>query len=312
MKAIRNSFAKPGPGWVGIAVDAHRIRMAQVQWDGSSRPRVIRLLERLRGDDLDADLRRLKKEAGLGRLPCIALLPRGEYQTMLVDAPEVPRKELAEALRWRIKDLLGMSPEKAAMDALLLPQVQGLGLRQQQAFVVSTEMTVVEKLAAPLVTAGLKLAAVDVPELAQRNLAAFCEDENRGLAFLNLEGDGGLLTLNWGGEMFASRRIEAGSDLWAGSASENRETAFERIALEVQRSMDYFDRQFSFISVSRLVLAGGGDLSAFAEYLRHNLYVPLELFDPAKVFDLQPGVDTVPAEFLPVLGLALRCEERAS
>ena len=40
------------------------------------------------------------------------------------------------------------------------------------------------------------LDAVDIPELAQRNVAALLEDQNRGLAFLRIDETGMMLTLN--------------------------------------------------------------------------------------------------------------------
>lgn len=309
MKLFGNRFSPPRPGWAGILIEDGRIRLASVVWDGTSRPRVERLLERPRGADLAADLRQLKKDASLARQRCVTILSQGDYQTLLVEAPEVPRQELAEAIRWRAKDLLGMPLERAVVDALLLPQTSAFESRARQALVVCAERSIVERTAEPFVEAELQLAAVDIPELAQRNLAALCEDEHRGLAFLSLGRNDGLLTLTWGGELFASRRTEAGSALWLDAAPEARGGAFEHITLELQRSLDYFDRQFSFISISRLVLAGGPELAELAVFLRQTVFMPVELFDPAAVLDL-PGEPGIPAcDALGVIGAALRVGE---
>ena len=56
--------------------------------------------------------------------------------------------------------------------------------------------------------AKIILDAVDIPELAQRNVAALLEDENRGLVFLRIDESGMMLTLSFHGELIAVRSGE--------------------------------------------------------------------------------------------------------
>jgi MSHA biogenesis protein MshI len=311
VKKIAGWFSPRAPGCVGITVDAAHLRLARVAWDGVGRPRLLALVEWEHGGDTAGALRKLGKEAGLKRSCCVALLVSGEYQTFQVDAPSVPPEELNTALRWKIKDNLGYPLDKAVVEALLLPQGSGLSTRAPQALVVAAEQATVERRVAPFIEAGIPLAAVDIPELAQRNLSALCEDENRGLAFLHLGEGGGLLTLSFKGELFASRRIEAGGALWQGADGEQRQAALERIGLELQRSLDHFDRQFSFISISRLVLAGDADIAPLAQYLGQTLYLPAELPDWAKILELPGDMAALPGAALPAIGAALRLAEGA-
>jgi len=96
---------------------------------------------------------------------------------------------------------------------------------------------------------------IDIPETAQRNIAALFEMEGRGLAMLVFGDEGGLLTITCDGELFLARRL----DITLGQlqdADENlRQQYLDRVELEVQRSLDYFDRQFHHIPVNRLILS---------------------------------------------------------
>ena len=65
--------------------------------------------------------------------------------------------------------------------------------------------------AAPFEAAEVDLAAIDIPELAQRNIAALLEDENRGLVFLRIDESGMMLTLTFRGELVAVRRSDMNS-----------------------------------------------------------------------------------------------------
>ena len=59
---------------------------------------------------------RLAKELGFGRYQCSTLLAPGEYQILMVDAPNVPQAELKTAIRWRIKDMLDYHVDDATAE----------------------------------------------------------------------------------------------------------------------------------------------------------------------------------------------------
>ena len=59
----------------------------------------------------------------------------------------------------------------------------------------------------------------------------------------------------------------------------------ERVMLELQRTLDNFDRQYSFISVVAMVVATFPAVPDLQAYLGENLYVPVQLMDLANVCD---------------------------
>jgi MSHA biogenesis protein MshI len=148
--------------------------------------------------------------------------------------------------------------------------------------------------------------------MAQRNISALLEPEGRGLAMLSFNDDGGLLTVTFGGELYLSRRIDAGIDLVRELDPERRNQTYDKITLELQRSLDHFDRQFHFVTVSKLLLAPL-PTAALHDYLSSNLYMPVDALDLATVLDLSKVPEMQSAElqqrhFL-TLGAALRLEE---
>ena len=80
--------------------------------------------------------------------------------------------------------------------------------------------------------------------------------------------------------------------------------------LEVQRSLDNFDRQFSQVALQRLLVASTAGVSSLVSYLAQNLYLPVEAADLAGVLDIAafPALAD-PAEqarWMQAIGLALR------
>lgn len=288
---------------------ADRVDLAYVRRGASGRPEVG-VLESYRREGSDEEsLVRLRKSLNLGRYRCVTLLPQGKYQVLQVEAPNVPQQELRQAVRWKIKDMLDCPADSATIDLLELPLDAASG-RTRQLFVVAAGNGVIGEQMRTFDNAKVPLEVIDIPELAQRNVAALFEDENRGLAMLAFDDSGGLLTFTNKGELYLARRIEITAQQLIQADAERRTQLIERFGLELQRSLDHFDRQFNFIPLSRLLMAPVPEVPELPAYLAANLYVPVEVLDLAKVMDF-PAVPELrnagrQAQCLHLLGVALR------
>jgi copper chaperone CopZ len=91
-----------------------------------------------------------------------------------------------------------------------------------------------------------------------------------------------------------------------------RDQLFERIALELQRSLDHFDRQFSNTPLARLLLAPLPEEVGLSTYLAGNLSAPVESVNLGDVLDFHDVPELrEPTEQMmrwQTLGTALRVE----
>ena len=297
-------------GWLAIGFFAGRIDLAHVQRTNSGRPTLLRLESYARpADDANA-LVTLRKQNKFKGFRLTTLMDPGCYQIVQVDAPEVPDDELSEAVRWRLKDVLDFPVDRATVDVARLP-VHQAG-RAPQLLAVAASDTVLSLRMDFFDRARLDLQAVDVPEMAQRNVAALFEEENRGLAMLALDDSGGTLTFTYQGELCAFRHIEVTTAQLHSATADRLSALFERIGLELQRSLDNFERQYSAISVSRLLLMPCPSAPGLAEYLRDYVYIPVVTADLTSVIDCEKVPElrdpALQAERLQVIGAALRDE----
>ena len=88
---------------------------------------------------------------------------------------------------------------------------------------------------------------------------------------------------------------------------------FDRIALEVQRSLDYYDSHFRQAPISTLALVPMlREVPGFVDYLKANLSANIITMDLTKLMECEVEVrPELQAACLTVLGAALRQEERA-
>lgn len=239
------------------------------------------------------------------------LLSSGEYQILSVEAPNVPREELKTAVRWRLKDMLDFHVDDATIDVLDIPVDKNAPSHTHQMFVVAARNATIETRQSLFASAGAGLSVIDIPEMAQRNISVLAQGDGRGLAMLSFDAEGGLLTVTAAGELYLSRRVDVTlSQLMEEPA--RAQNYHDKITLELQRSLDHFDRQYHYINVGRLVLAPN-NAAGLHEYLAQNLYMPVEKLNLAEVLDLSATPELLDIEqqrrfFMP-LGAALRMDE---
>ena len=155
---------------------------------------------------------------------------------------------------------------------------------------------------------------IDIAETAQRNIAALYETEGRALALMAFDDEGGLLTLTCDGELFLARRIDISLGQLMDADESLRQQYQDRVELEVQRSLDYFDRQFHHIPVERMLVSAPENLG-LVKMLSDNLGIRVEALDLAQGMDIVGVPELSDSEYasyaLHALGAALRLEKKA-
>jgi MSHA biogenesis protein MshI len=302
---------RKGDGWLAIDIGADGLYAVCVARADEGKPVVV--LAAFQSADtlatVDA-LARFGKQLRASQRHCTTLLSHGQYQMLSVEAPNVPPEELKDAVCWRLKDMLDFPVEQATIDLIDAPVDKKAVARKHMLLAVAARNEVIAQRQQVFSQAKIGLSVIDIPDMAQRNISALMEQEGRGLAMVSFDAHGGLLTVTQGGELYLSRRIEVSlPQLMADDAQANY---FDRLTLELQRSLDHCDRQYHFIVIAKLVLAPI-DLPALQAHLTASLYIPVKMLDLADIVDLSqaPALAAAPSRFFLCLGAALRQEASA-
>jgi MSHA biogenesis protein MshI len=304
------------PGWFCINLMPDRVDVCHVHAAGKARPEIL-LCDSFRKEGGDiATLTRLRRELHLDRHRCTTLLRSGDYQVAQVVKPNVPTQEAKSAVRWTLKDLIDYPVETATVDATFIPVAEGAASRTPQMLAVAAKNDVIAATIKPFSDAEIPLDVIDIPEFAQRNLARLLELEGRGLALLAFDERGGLLTFSCYGELYQSRRIEISLKSFDGASAEQRKGLYDRLVLELQRSLDHFDREFHHIVVARIMVTPVPGADDMREHLDANLDMPVALIHLSEIMDF-PHIpelheDARQAQCLQLIGAAMREEEVAA
>lgn len=299
------------PGWLAASVEADRFDFAHGRYSPTGKSAITAYGTR-RFDGAKHAMEKLARAMRLDGYQCATMLRPGEYQLLLVEAPAVPPAELKSAMRWRVKDMIDYHVDDATLDLLDIPPGEGASASNHVMYAVCARNEVIQSRIRPFEEARVPLRVVDIPETAQRNIAALYEDEGRGCALVHFDEGTGLLTVNFGAELYLARRLEIGLKQLEAGLDAGREDAFERIGLELQRTFDHFDRQFRNVAISKLLVGPMPRDVGLVAYLRGAVALPVESVDLADrlVFDGAAPDAATQSRLFYHFGAALRHEAK--
>jgi MSHA biogenesis protein MshI len=256
-RALRRG--RPASVQVGLYRSATELVAARVRLDPDAGYSVEQLEIADVGSQRDEQaIGQLVQSGILRNAPVILVLGAEHYHTYPLPAPTVPQSELREALRWKLREVLPYAPEDAVVDFIRLAHAEDSNT-PESLFVVAAPRRSVTQAVAPLLAAGVQVQAVDIAELAQRNLLVHLPGAESGRALLGMDESSALLTVVNQGALCFARRIQIPRSL--GNEDEDPEHVAARIATQVQRSVEVVERQ-SGLAPIRTVWIGPHPYSA--------------------------------------------------
>lgn len=300
------------PGWLAFEFRERTVGVAHVRPNGG-RPEVLFAEEREWDPAEPKSLERVGREFDAHRFSCTTLLRPSEYQVLLVEAPVVKPDELKAAVRWRIKDLLDYHVDDATIDVLDVPVPASAAQRARSIYVVAARTETIRGVVERFDSGRIPLTVIDIPDAAQRNIAARFEAGGRAMVMLAFDDESGLLTVNFNGELYLSRRLDVAAGQFGEADDEERARLLDRVLVETQRSLDHCERTYPFFSLGRLILGPLPEGTGVREHLAANLYLPVEGVELGQAVSLPAGAAwdaAQQARWLRLVGAGLRVEPR--
>ena len=249
--------------------------------------------------------------------PCTLLMDSSAYSLLLIEAPAVPAEELRAAVRWRIRELIDFHVDDAVIDVFDLPAQKAAG-RPSMMYVVAARVPKVGEKIELARRSGLAVHIVDIPELAQRNIASVLPEDVAGVALLSLCDSSSLISLTRQSSLFFARRLDVGLhalsqvDPSHWHAGDDFVRAWlDTVIVEIQRSLDYYESSFAQSPISNLVFAPmAPPIGGLAEYVSQQLGLSARILELESLIDVDSDqAGPIDARCLGAIGAALRVEE---
>lgn len=211
---------------------------------------------------------------------CSWMLDPPNYHLMLLEDLPVEENEFQSAIRWKIKNLLPFSIDDAVVDSFPMP-VQKTLRPQKMIMVVVAQTSYLQSIIQPIQKCGLNINMIDIPELGLRNITAILEQTDRSTALIYAHGNMINLIITYQKQLYLTRRIDFEFDSNNVNSDENNKS-IEKLALEIQRSFDYFQSQWRISEPSSVYFASSkspGVISKIIETLSNYLVTPVNNLD---------------------------------
>ncbi|UXD86553.1 hypothetical protein [Thalassolituus hydrocarboniclasticus] len=237
-----------------------------------------------------------------------------DYELHLVEAPAVSDDELADALRFRMRDLLPQGAEKKVIQGFRLP-ADAYRRRLEMAFAAVIDHRRVKDLVRWCEQQELALHSITIPELSLLHLVAEVAPET-AVGVLRLDAEDGMIYLYRDGGLYLSRRLNTGTQSLGGHAvaeggfSLESDSRIDALALDIQRSLDYFDSQLGMGMVGQIwvLVPDNADVSELLPELERSVNIPVRSLLLDSVARQQGGEDLT-ASLAIALGNALLIEQ---
>ncbi|MBF0627330.1 MAG: hypothetical protein HQL91_03825 [Magnetococcales bacterium] len=315
LERLRKLLTKPKvAGMAALFASNNEVGLIHLVPGSDTRPRLNRCVFQTvpKGQKPGRVAQELVRAHKLEKARFVGLLDRNAYQLFPAEAPDLPREEWAAAMKWRIKDQISFPVIQAVLEVFDMPGNKP-GAESARIYVAAAKDGEVRRHVQLFLEAGVNLTALDIPELALLNLTRHLEQARDGMALLHLEAKSGLVLMIRAGEFYLARRIEGGIDLLKESLSADgsgvTEAPFmDRIALEAQRTMDYYESHFGLTQVSSLqVMPLPTPLIGFRQALAERLGMRINYLNPDELLELPDGIpEENLARALPAIGAAMR------
>lgn len=275
----------------GIALADGSFALAVVKRVGDGKPSLEHCAVHAASGDATTAFKAVVDKLRIGRTPVCAVVGGDDYQIVQVEAPDVLPAELRAAIRWRLRDVINFSVDEAVVDIFETPdpvrRTQGKML-----FAVAARDAAIQRIAETTRSAAKGFDSIDIPELCLRNLSALLPQDHKGVAMLALNERFAQLVITRQGVMYLTRRIDT---VRFGHDSRNGATIDAgALALEIQRSLDYYESHYDQTPIGDLVLAPAAERAHdLAQELKNETSLRIGVLQVGEIFNTPNSSDQV-------------------
>lgn len=282
---------------ISIQLDVVRIVKLQRQQDGIACT-VTRELPYAKEDQLPMILGKAIEEYKLHECVTSIVLPPNRIQNSQIEKAELPAHDIQKSLPWQCKDLFSIPPQDMICDYIDM-SLQPAG-QSTKAHIFATSKSYLEMITTPFHQKGAQLGTITSEQFALAQLQT--SKDSAQLAFIQHQNADGILAIVKNKQICFARKLRGMNAIIDMTPEQLEAGGVDNLAIELQRSIDFYESQLKQPPIKNAVLAIAGD-NADAIIKAVNVTLPVR----AKAFlvDSLINSELITQSLLTPLGAAL-------
>lgn len=284
---------------IGLDIGSKVTKIVQLTYTGKDRPSLANcgmILSGLLDEGFSGNVKSYLREHKLVNAMVAGSLDDPSMKIRKMDLPKMPDADMIEAIKWNLRDIIDGNVDDYSVSFSRIKEEEGTegGKLELMAYAIKKEA--VENCLSTIQGLGLhpffiEPAAVSLSSTLERCVG----DDESYIAGVNV---GYKMSLFYviGKGVFVFSRPLAGINL---ESQEKGEGFNQKVAIEIQKSIDTFKVNFRMEEIRSLYLSGGGALIPdLSDYLTKNLAIETRVLNP---FATLAGTENLPEEVKPEL-----------
>jgi len=206
---------------------------------------------------------------------CHLVLPASHYQIVQIDKPSVPDNEIAAALKWQVKDLVTIAVDDMIVDYFDGPTLAGGNAKLN---VVCASKSFLTAMVSTINQGELLFKTISTEEFAFVSLLP--KQDDAVLLVCQQPNEEVILLIVKKGKLYFHRRLRGFAQIANKNQQELTMGVIDSLSLEIQRSLDYFERQLKQAPIKSIQVIVPMDNEDFlVEKLGQNTHISVQLLD---------------------------------
>lgn len=251
-------------------------------------------------EQLTSLLRKIIEAQKLEGTNCVLVIPPEKVESVQVEMSELPKVDIQASLPWKLKELIPIPPQDMLCDYIEM-DIQPFG-QQPKAQVMATSRNYIEHIIKPFHKANMPILAITTEQFVLAKMQVL--EDVAQLVFVQHKDMAGILLILKNKRICFARKIRGTDAVIGMSAEEIDEYGADMIAIEIQRSIDYYESQLKQPPIKDVLLAVASENEALiAQSLNTNLPVKTRIIQSDK--DVDDATGNLTLDYLAALGAGL-------
>ena len=296
--------------FVGIALYSAFVRVVRLRKKTDSQELVCFHAEQYpleQPDQLPAVLQNIIEDQKLEGTNCVLVIPPERVESVQIEMSELPTADVQASLPWKLKELVSIPPQDMICDFIEM-DIQPLG-QQPKAQIMATSRSYVETIIEPFHKANVPIVGITTEQFVLAKMQSL--EDVAQLIFVQHKEMAGILLILKNQQICFARKIRGTDSVINMMPEQIREYGADMIAIEIQRSIDYYESQLKQPPIKDVLLAVAGENEALvADILNSNL--PVKTRTARGDSDIEDETGKITLAYLAALGGALYAHQEES